>query len=384
MTAELRRYVICALVWASPISPALGASARSQEPSIEEHYEVKKGRVLKVDYSKHEISLYGIDKLGITDSTLSGLDNRRTRKNIKKIPVGADILLRYDKLDNIIKEYWILHDLEDQYDLANFVYIQERIRNRIVQSHSIGEVDNLEIHLGSRVNIVFNDQYLRLLPDIHKNRIVITAKVHPAGGQPESLHLPEKTLTGNEMLFASPITYDMGELGLVEGCKVKIGVTFQKKDQYLEEKGLEWKGVSSKDIFLELGQFGILAYGHDTLSFVRDSFGKNWKPAPGASVALGYNFFTWKGTNRLIRGVAAIWNTLDPRIGINVTLLDFDEDKTMEYGLGPEISFLKGGINLGTGWNLSTKRTKNRYVFIGISFTQILKIIRGESTTERK
>ena len=379
MNNKTRLKSIYALIWLIFLFLNVNDPARCNDVLYEEQRDLKIGRVARVDYAKREIGLPDLKQLRVTDITLNAINNRRTKNNIKDIHEGSELLVRYDRSNNIIKEFWILHNSAEKYDLANFIYIQEKRMNSIIQSYSIGEVDNLNIHKGNRVYIIINDQYLSLFsnpdnPDyLGKHRLVIDVKVHPEGGVPESLHAPGRSFAGLEMLSSGPIIYDIEDLGLMEGCKVKITIALQKEQEIL----------SSKELFLKIKTFGITAYGYDTASFVRDSFGKNWKPAPGASVALGFTFFTWKKTNRLAKNFAALWNAVDPRIGLNLTLLDFDEDKNMEYGLGPELSIFKGGISFGTGWNISTKRTKNRYVFIGISFTQILKKIKGESTAEK-
>ncbi len=73
-----------------------------------------------------------------------------------------------------------------------------------------------------------------------------------------------------------------------------------------------------------------------------------------------------------------ILNAVKPRVGIHLTLLDFNEDKNMEFGLGWVVSIGKGGIYFGQGWNISTERRKIKYAFFGISLTQIAAKIKGQ------
>lgn len=381
---NIRPTFILALILIIFFSLNFNNPARCDDIFIKNQSGWKKGRITRVDYAKREISFQDLKGLKITDNTLNRVNNKKTWKNIKEIHEGSELLLRYNNSNKVINEYWILHDLEKAYDLANFVYIQEKKMNKIVQSYHIGDVDIVNIHAGNRVHLIINDQYLNLLSNIESKKLTINTKVQPKGGQPEILHLPERNFTGSEMLSANHIIYDIEDLGFGEGYKVKIMITLRHKDQYQDKNINEWKIISSKELVLNIKKFGLRSYSFDTVSFVRDSFGRNWKPAPGASVTIGFTFFTLGRTNRWsLAKLAKIWNAIDPRIGINITLLDFDEDKNMEYGLGPVISILKGGIYIGTGWNLSTKRNKNRYVFFGISITQIAKKIMGESKIEK-
>lgn len=50
----------------------------------------------------------------------------------------------------------------------------------------------------------------------------------------------------------------------------------------------------------------------------------------------------------------------------------------MEYGLGPVISVLGGTIYFGIGWNLTTRRSKNRYTFFGVNLSGIAEKIEDD------
>jgi hypothetical protein len=115
----------------------------------------------------------------------------------------------------------------------------------------------------------------------------------------------------------------------------------------------------------------------DTVAFVRDSFSKNWKLQPGTSVTFRYKFYMDKNTKPFWRFLGKTWNFIDPGLGVNMTLLDFDEDKKLEIGLGPVLSIFKGVFYIGVGWNFSTSRSKNRYAIFGISIIEVTTFLKN-------
>jgi len=350
-----------------------------------DQYEFKMGRITKIDYTKREIRLEDLVDLKITDrtfnvdNTLIEVDDNGKMRNIEELHKGLGLLVKYDKSDGVITDLWLLHNSEEDKDLINFIYIQEKRTDKIVQSYYLGAVDRVNIHSGNQVHLIINTQYLKQLSDITNKILKIEATVHIKGGHPDILQLPERVIKMDEIFntHTSPIIYDMEELGLDEGNKIKIKVT-------LHEDQNEEQVKSSRELRLYIKKYGLRPYTYETISFVRDSFDKNWEPAPGASVTLGYTFFTWKRTPRFWKLCGKIWNAVDPRFGINLTLLDYDEDKNIEFGVGWVISILKGGIYFGSGWNISTNRRHIKYAFFGISLTAIAEKIKGQLSEKRE
>ena len=233
--------------------------------------------------------------------------------------------------------------------------------------------------MGNQVHLLINTQYLKELSNLSNldDKILrVEATVHVKGGNPNILQLPERVIEGENIIQTSPIIYDIKELGLEESSKIKIKVTLQKK--YPENDQKEAQIISSRELRIHLKKYGLRPYSYETIAFVRDSFDKNWEPAPGVSATVGQTFFMQKRTRGFWKIGGKIWNTIDPRFGLNLTLLDYDDDKNIEFGIGWVVSIFKGGIYFGNGWNISTNRRHIRYAFFGISLTAIAEKIKGQ------
>ena len=115
--------------------------------------------------------------------------------------------------------------------------------------------------------------------------------------------------------------YYLNDLGLQEDDKVKIEVSLEKQNHE------DWNTISSDTIKLKLKRRGVKIYTRETLAFVRDSFKRSRTPQPGTSFTFGYTFYITRKTPGFFRWWKKLFNGIEPRIGVNLTLLDFDEDE---------------------------------------------------------
>lgn len=124
-------------------------------------------------------------------------------------------------------------------------------------------------------------------------------------------------------------------------------------------------------LYVRFKHYGLTHHEADALLFVRSAQSSRWDARPGATAMFGYDF-------RKDSFGSHTWNFFSPRGGVHVALLDYSGSQKVEFGVGPTVSVLQGGITAGVGWNLSTNFTQKRYFFLGISFVNIANIIKGK------
>lgn len=269
---------------------------------------------------------------------------------------------------------------QSKYDVKKFISFKELKNNKKIQSIFLGELYLLNINIKHQFQLLIDGEYLaQLNVDLKDKRIKIATSYEIQQRETKDIKSVDKIIAGEALLTNNSVIYYLEDLGLKKNDKIKIEISFEKKNS--EDEGEEnnggWEIISTENIKLRLRKFGLKIHTRETLAFVRDSFKKSWTPQPGTSFTFGYTFYTTKETPGLFRWWKRLFNGFEPRIGVNLTLLDFDEDENLEFGLGPVLSIFKGTFYIGIGWNLSTSRSKDRYAYFGISVTEIANLIKG-------
>lgn len=246
------------------------------------------------------------------------------------------------------------------------------------KSFKLGDLYLIDFNIKSLLLLTIDAGYLKENKICRENkRIRIVTSYELKKRSTEKLSSSEKIIPGTNFLSDNSVIYYIEDLGLQDGDKFKIEVFLEEEDKKENNANKGWRKVSSGEIKLKIRKYGFRIHTHETIAFVRDSFGKNWEPRPGTSATLGFTFYLHRKTRGFSRFTGKIFNGIAPRVGINLTLLDTDEDENLEIGMGPVLSIFKGTFYLGIGWNLSTSRKKNRYAFFGISITEIANKIKG-------
>jgi hypothetical protein len=262
--------------------------------------------------------------------------------------------------------------LQNKYDVKKFITFQELKNDKKIQSYRLGEVYLINININHQFKLLIDGEYLNNQAiDLDNKRIKITTSYEIKKRKTEEIKSADKIIAGKTILGNNTVIYYLEDLGLQEDDKIKIEASFEEKNNE------DWETLGSDAIKLRLKRCGIKIHTSETLAFVRDSFKKSWSPQPGTSFTLGYTFYITKKTPGFFRWWGKLFNGLEPRIGVNLTLLDFNEDDNLEFGLGPVFSIMKGTFYIGVGWNLSTTRRSDRYAFFGISVTEIANLIKG-------
>jgi hypothetical protein len=344
---------------------------------------LKKGMITHVDEEGGKIKLEDLESFVINDSTLDVIYWRRSRGNIKRLSPGQYLFIRYNKInnENVVEEYWVIKNIHEPLDIANYVYIQEKDLGKVLQGYHLGDFDIINARVRNQIHLKIYTQYLDFISENDQNyfdnkKLEINVVSQWLGEKHKVWNQEPVYLNKGEIKRSSPIIYDMEDLKLDEEDRIKVIVSLQKKEN--QGGNEEWRTISTREMRLHMKRSGLRSYSRETIAFVRDSFGKNWKPQPGASSTIGLTFFISQQTRGFKKVLYSSWNMIDPSIGLNLTLLDFDQDRSMEYGLGPVFSILGGAIYFGVGWNLTTHRSKNRYTFFGVSLTGIAEKIEGE------
>jgi hypothetical protein len=265
--------------------------------------------------------------------------------------------------------------LQNKYDVNQFVFFQELKGDKKVQSYHLGESYLINVNMKNQFKLIIDREFLQQQGiDLNNKRVKIVTSYEIEKRATEKLRSADKIIAGKDILLNNSMIYYLEDLGLQEDDKIKIEIFLE------QEKGKnynEWQNLSSAVIKLRLKKCGIKIYVRETLAFVRDSFKRSWSPQPGTSFTFGYTFYITKKTPGFFKWWGKLFNGIEPRIGVNLTLLDFNEDENLEFGLGPVFSIFKGTFYLGIGWNLSTSRSKDRYAYFGISVTEIANLIKG-------
>jgi hypothetical protein len=262
--------------------------------------------------------------------------------------------------------------LQNKYDVKKFISFQELKNNKEIQSYRLGEIYLVNININHQFKLLIDGEYLNNQAiDLSNKRIKISTSYEIQKRETKELKSADKFIVGETILANNSVIYYLEDEGLQEGDKIKIEVSFEEKNNE------DWDTLGSDVIKLRIKRCGIKIYTRETLAFVRDSFKKSWSPQPGTSFTFGYTFYITKKTPGFFKWWKKLFNGIEPRIGVNLTLLDFDEDENLEFGLGPVFSIFKGTFYLGVGWNLSTTRSKDRYAYFGISVTEIANLIKG-------
>jgi hypothetical protein len=257
-------------------------------------------------------------------------------------------------------------------NVNNFISFQEMDKDEIIQGCRLGDFYLTDIDMKNQLKIIIDTAYLETAGiDVKNKRIKIAPAYELNKRTIEELKTAEVVFIGNRILANDPIVYYIDELGLQEDDKLKISVSFE------EQTDDGWIILSADAMKFRVKKVGLKMDTSETLAFVRDSFSRSWKPQPGTSVTFGFTPYITRKTNCIDRIIGKTWKFFDPRIGVNLTLLDFDADKNLEIGLGPVLSFLKGTFYIGVGWNFSTSRNKNQYALFGMSISEITTTLKS-------
>lgn len=259
-------------------------------------------------------------------------------------------------------------------NVRNFIRLEEIAGIQKIQEYRLGEQYLTDIDFKNQLKLTIDVDYLKTQAlDLSNKRLRVESAYEFQNRSTEELKIPPILFEGSRILSCDPVVYYIEDLGLQEGDKFKIMIAFEEK----EGNGDAWKTLSQDEVKFRLKKVGLKFYTHETLAFVRDSFSRNWKPQPGTSFTFGFTPYITGRTRGLSRLAGRAWNFFDPRFGINLSLLDFDQDTNLEIGLGPVMALLKGTIYIGVGWNCTTSRRKNQYAFFGISLTEMTSILKS-------
>lgn len=257
-------------------------------------------------------------------------------------------------------------------NVKNFIYFREVKKNKKVQEYRLGESYLTDINIKNQLQIIIDTDYLQTQDiAVHNKRLKIEPSYEFDRKTTEQLKVSEILFDGDRILSNDPVIFYIEDLGLQEGDKLKIKVSFEAKDS------ADRIILSANEIKFKIKRVGLKMHTSETLAFVRDSFSKNWKPQPGTSITFGFTSYVTKQTPGIFKFTGRAWNFIDPRLGINLSLLDFDDDKNLEIGLGPVVSVMKGAFYFGVGWNFTTSRSKNQYAFFGMSITEVTTILKS-------
>ncbi|MHC4299171.1 MAG: hypothetical protein ACYS7Y_18005, partial [Planctomycetota bacterium] len=129
--------------------------------------------------------------------------------------------------------------------------------------------------------------------------------------------------------------------------------------------------------YLELEKLDVHTSVTASLIFARASSGtdqaKEWSPNVAAMVNWHYRIREPEGTGD------ELWNWLDPAAGVHLASLNQGDD-TVEFGIGPSLSFWNGLLNAGYGYNLSLPEDRE-YFFVGLNLLHLLDVARGTAST---
>lgn len=177
----------------------------------------------------------------------------------------------------------------------------------------------------------------------------------------------------------------LASLGILNGVEAAIDQSLQKPRTLLTNSNLDTRldlqtipgerhsgdrlniqvTVSRNQTVIDSGRksFRLEAYGpfvetRGALLFVnsRDNLpgGQDFEPAPGLSFNLHYGWENSPFWNHIIR----------PGVGISLAMLDFDDQKSLEIGIGGNITLINDIFWLGYGYNLQAKVD---YFYVGIN-----------------
>lgn len=257
-------------------------------------------------------------------------------------------------------------------NVTNFIRFREMDQNKKVQEYNMGEFYLTDINIKSQLQIIIDVDYLKnQAVEVGDKRLKIEPSYEFDRKTTETLKVSGVVFAGDRIMSNDPVIYYIEDSGLQVNDKLKITVSFEKRE------GEDWDILSANEMKFRVRRAGFKMHSTETLAFVRDSFSKNWKPQPGTSITFGFAAYMTKTTPGIVRFIGRTWNLLDPRLGVNLTLLDFDDDTNLEIGLGPVFSLMKGAFYMGVGWNFTTSRSKNQYAFFGMSITEVTAMLKG-------
>lgn len=187
-----------------------------------------------------------------------------------------------------------------------------------------------------------------------------TASVAPAD-PPRGLYHPLDT--------APEARVRLGRTDVSEGDRVHVEAIAYPPGTDLSARNVEKeKGRVLETWEADVERFGFYARVSPQLIFARADSGsddaRSWKPNAAALADLHHRF-------RFPSRAGELWNAIDPALGVHLASLDQDDD-TVEFGLGVNLSFFGGFVTAGYGQNLA--RDGNRgYYFVGIGLLNVLQ-----------
>jgi len=319
------------------------------------------GKITEVDFAENKISLDEGDGLIINDNTLNLGTNKKSSGNIQDLETDIALILKYNTKNKNVDRFWILRNFAVKTDIMNFISLQERnSRNNIVNSYYLWEFP---------LQKIYEENFLYLF-SLEDKRLEIRIVKNPEKEKQRSSELFQKYWEENDII-TRPIVFKIRELGLKDNDKARLEIVLQEKKIAPWENGVYWKKINSVEVPLVIKKSGVYTDFKDTLAFVRDSFGTGLRPEIGVSLNIRIKFRISRRSNSVCNTARKVWNATGIAFGINATRLSFEGDDKTRLGLGWVISILDGWIYIGSGWEVSKFRRKNRYVFIGISIVDL-------------
>jgi hypothetical protein len=186
---------------------------------------------------------------------------------------------------------------------------------------------------------------------------------------------------------ADPIYYDIKDpptatidLDQYRNMERKDGIIVKVMFRAKGTEGLD--GIEHiESYYLELEKLDEHTSVSASLIFARASSGtqqaKEW--APNVAAMVNWHKRNRKPLNGEMKEWDKRWNWLNPGAGVHLASLDQGDD-TVEFGVGANLSFWNGLLNLGYGFNLSQPEDRE-YFFVGLNLLHLLDVARGTAST---
>lgn len=262
-------------------------------------------------------------------------------------------------------------------DPLEFVVIREISNDDHKYTHDLFHRESIQVDVDNALTVDVNSEIAKNFDG--KALILCASAEGPIALTPTAQIVPPKEMRWEKdtgRISGEPLLINPKAIGLKAGDSIRIRLEVRiDSDGHCEASAQ--KAVTSLDsqsrqvgVLVSMTRLGLTRYEAETFAFVRSAQSSGWDARPGANAMFGYSFRDNHWLNKRL-----FWNAISPSAGVSVLFLDFDKNQTLEFGVGPSVSFLEGQVNLGWGWNLSTDFQKKQYFFLGISFTKIAGFI---------
>jgi hypothetical protein len=155
-----------------------------------------------------------------------------------------------------------------------------------------------------------------------------------------------------------PAKVDLARSGLLPGDMIEVDVGFFRKSNYDQpEKRINY---SSQVVLTNWHRrfSGDMIFAKSVAGEGSDQF------RPNIGVSMEWHYFSREKPN-------GPWNGLDMGFGMHAASLDQNADQNVELGAGVNVSFFKGLLRVGYGWNLSVDKDR-QYYWIGFGLFGLL------------